>query len=203
MTHVPFNLRTDLPLVHNQGAVLNHVYFSSCFSAGSLLTDTGNGRTETKHRRWMRVAKHVPISWNLQRGKNIATLLTHSEAPNSASAQEVGALWLQGLKFKPCHTSRWHIKTGRFVLQWGFTGLVLCGPPEQSLIHIGQYSTAHKNPEAGGCPERGRHLEHLPYGVTTQIFILWFTRQTNTPLENMYYWNSIPCRLVIAWNLSS
>lgn len=33
----------------------------------------------------------TPISWNLQRGKNIQDLLTHSEAPESASAQGVGA----------------------------------------------------------------------------------------------------------------
>lgn len=33
--------------------------FSSCFSAGSLLIDIGNGGRETKHGRWMRVAKHL------------------------------------------------------------------------------------------------------------------------------------------------
>lgn len=64
--------------------------FSSCFSAGSLLTDIGNGGRETQHGRWMRAAKHLPISWNLQRRKNILDLLTHSEAPKSALAQEVG-----------------------------------------------------------------------------------------------------------------
>lgn len=63
----------------------------------------------------------------------------------------------------------------------------LWAPWEQPLIHIGQYSTAHTNPQEVGCPARGRHFEHLPYGVTTQIFILQFTRQANIPLENMYY----------------
>lgn len=65
--------------------------FSRCFSAGSLLTDIGNGGTETKHGRRMKVAKHVPISCNLQRGKNIQALLSHSVAPNSTLAQEGGA----------------------------------------------------------------------------------------------------------------
>lgn len=65
--------------------------FSGCFSAGSLLTDIGNGGTERKHGRGMRVAKHLPISWNLQRGKSIQALLTHSEALYSVLAQEGGA----------------------------------------------------------------------------------------------------------------
>lgn len=145
------------------------------FLVASLLANFDWHWQWNRNKTWkrMRVAKHLPISWNLQRGKNIQALLTHSEAPNSALAQGVGAdaLWLQGLKFKPCHTSRWHIKTGGFVLQQGFTALVFCGLPGNRPLFILD-STAHKNPKQVGCPAQGRHFEHLPYGVTTQIFIL-------------------------------
>lgn len=43
--------------------------FFRCFSAGSLLTDIGSDGTETKYGRGTRVAKHLPISWNLQEGE--------------------------------------------------------------------------------------------------------------------------------------
>lgn len=63
--------------------------FSSCFSTCLLLADTDNAGAETRHGRWMRVAKASPTSWYLQSGNNIQAL--HREIPNSALAPEVGA----------------------------------------------------------------------------------------------------------------
>lgn len=116
------------------------------FLVASLLANFDWHWQWNRNKTWkrMRVAKHLPISWNLQRGKNIQALLTHSEAPNSALAQGVGAdaLWLQGLKFTPCHTSRWHIKTRRVCTSAGLHCFgFLWAPWEQALIHIGQHCT--------------------------------------------------------------